>query len=114
MTAPLIPLNTFRLVLTPLISGSTEIYQSPTNVSAIMLSAHIANTTLTPYQVTVKLRKNTTVVNMVKNATIPPQEALNPFTGRVVLEEGNGFIIETTAPSGSLEVSLSVLENANT
>jgi hypothetical protein len=78
-----------------------------------MLSAHIANTTTIAHTVTVKLRKNTTVVTMVKNATIPSQESLNPFTGRVVLEEGNGFIVETNAPSGSLEVSLSILENAN-
>jgi len=113
MTAPLIPLNTFRLILTPLVSGSNEVYQSPTNVSAIMLSAHIANTTLSTHKVTVKLQKGASVVNMVKNASIPAEESLNPFTGRVVLEEGNKFIIETSAPSGSIEVSVSVLENAN-
>lgn len=114
MTAPLIPLNTFRLILTAIPSGSTAVYQSPTNVSAIMLSAHITNTTLTPYKATVKLQKGGTIVSMVRNATIPGEETLNPFTGRVVLEEGNQFIIESAAPSGSLEVSLSILENANT
>lgn len=114
MTAPLIPLNTFRLILTTLDSGSTEIYQSPTNVSAIILSAHIANVTPTLQQATIKLRKSGSVITMVKNSSIPPEESLNPFTGRVVLEEGNGFIIESSAPSGSLEVSLSILENANT
>lgn len=111
--AALIPLNTFRLILTGLASGSTTVYTAPVGVSSIMLSAHIANVTESLQRVTVKLEKSGSRVTMVKDAAIPAQESFNPFSGRVVLEETNKFILETTS-SGSLEVSLSVLENANT
>jgi hypothetical protein len=110
--AALIPLNTFRLILTSLPSGSTAIYTAPVGVSTIMLSAHIANVTESLQRVTVKLEKSGSQITMVKNAAIPADESFNPFSGRVVLEEGNKFILETSS-SGSLEVSLSVLENAN-
>jgi hypothetical protein len=39
-------------------------------------------------------------------------EALNPFPGKVILERNDALIMKT-AVSGSLEVVLSVLENAN-
>lgn len=120
MTAPIRPqeLNTFKLILKPLVSGSNLVYQeSVFDVSTIILSIHIANLTETSQFVTVKLEKSGSsgieTATLLKNAGIPPAESINPISGRVVLERGNKFIVETPAPSGSLDVSLSVLENAN-
>lgn len=119
MTVPIVPqeLNTFRLILKQLDSGSNTVYQEPTlDISTIVLSAHIANTTDVPQFVTIKLEKSGSAglqtATLVRNAAVPPYETLNPFSGRVVLERGNKFIIET-AVSGAFDVSLSVLENAN-
>ena len=114
MAAAKIPLNTFKLFLTPLDSGSTILYQETVaDVSAIILSLHLANLTENYQRATVKLQKSGSIVTIIKNAVIPPEEALNPFNGRVVLEKGNALIVETTI-SGSLHSTLSMLENANT
>lgn len=82
------------------------------------MSAHISNLTEQTQRISVKLQKKGTdeqdglIVTMLKNAAIPPEESLNPFTGRVVLEQGDKFIIETPV-SGAMEIALSILENAN-
>lgn len=126
-----VELNKFRLILKTLNNGENIIYQSGQpadesdtgplfDVSAIMLSAHIANLTNETKRVTIKLQKvdeldvPVTTVTIVKDAAIPPEESLNPFSGRVVLEVGDKFIVDTSATTGELEMALSVLENANT
>ena len=114
MTTPNVPLNTFRLVAVPLISGSNTIYQQITNnISAIILSAQITNISEADQRVTVQIEKSGSLpVTLLKNAVIPPEESLNPLAGKVVLEKTDKllFIAES---SGSLEAVLSVLENAN-
>lgn len=121
MSTPIRPqeLNTFKLILSGLDSGSNIIYEEPIfDVSTIILSAHISNLTEETQRVTIKLEKKNIngqpnkLVTMLKNAAVPPEESLNPFTGRVVLEQGDKFIVETPV-SGAMEIALSVLENAN-
>jgi hypothetical protein len=116
MSTPIRPaeLNTFKLILSGLDSGSNVIYEEPIfDVSTIILSAHIANLTLESQRITIKLQKKEgKLVTMLKNAAVPPEESLNPFTGRVVLEQGDKFIVETPV-SGAMEIALSILENAN-
>jgi len=111
--AELIPLNNFRLLLKPLESGSNVLYQETTNnVDTIILSLHLANKTETIKRVTVKLQNDDFTTTLIKNAPVPPEDAINPFAGRVVLEFGNSLIVETDT-SGSIDSSLSILENAN-
>jgi hypothetical protein len=114
MTAPTVPLNTFKLVATKLNSGSNTIYQQlNNNVSAIVLSTQITNVSEVDQRTTVQIEKSGSLpVTLLKNAVIPPEESLNPFAGKVVLERYDKlvFIAQT---SGSLEAVLSVLENAN-
>jgi hypothetical protein len=43
---------------------------------------------------------------------IPPYESLNPLSGKLVLERNDALYISTNQ-SGTLDVVLSVLENAN-
>jgi flavoprotein len=43
---------------------------------------------------------------------VPPNESLNPIAGKIVLERYDGFVVSSTN-SGSLQVVLSILENAN-
>ena len=109
-----VPLNTFKLIAKTLDSGSNLIYQETTrNISAIILSSQISNITGADKTVTVKIEKSgSSAVTLLKNATIPPTEALNPFAGKVVLEK-NDALYYITNTSASLETVLSVLENAN-
>jgi len=113
MATPQIPLNTFKLVLQTVPAGETTIYQENVkDVSSIILSAQIANTSNVLQRVSVKIRKGATTVYIIKNAAVPAEEILNPLSGKIVLEKGNAFIVEATN-GGVLDVQLSILENAN-
>jgi hypothetical protein len=114
MATSTLPLNKFRLIAKRLNSGDNTIYQEDLEVASIVLSCQITNMTGTTQVVTVLIEKNDDIGNpitLVKDASIPPNEALNPFGGKVVLER-NDKLIFNTSNTGTLETVLSVLENA--
>jgi hypothetical protein len=114
--APQIPLNTFKLIAKTLDTGSNLIYQeSVNNVSSIVLSSQITNITTASQHVTVKIQKSGSAeqFTLLKLATIPVNEALNPFAGKIVLEKNDALYYVLTGASGSLQTVLSILENAN-
>jgi hypothetical protein len=109
-----IPLNKFRVITKNLASGSNTIYQENQDFSTILLSAAVTNVTSSIQTVTVQVQKSgsASLSSLVYNAYIPIGEAFNPFPGKVILERNDALIMKTNE-SGSLEVVLSVLENAN-
>ena len=112
--ATALPLNKFRVITKNLASGSTTIYQEDLDISTILLSAAITPVTGSIQTVTVQVQKSgsASLSSLVYNAYIPIGEAFNPFPGKVILERNDALIMKTSQ-SGSLEVVLSVLENAN-
>jgi hypothetical protein len=110
-----IPLNKFRVITKNLLSGSNTIYQENEDFSTILLSAAVTNVTSSIQTVTVQVQKSGSLIppsSLVYNTYIPIGEAFNPFPGKVILERNDALIMKTNQ-SGSLEVVLSVLENAN-
>jgi hypothetical protein len=114
MSTQLPPLNKFRLLADTLSSGSNSIYREDLNISTIILSAQISNLTEQDQTLTVKILKSgsLTPITLLKDATIPPNEAIAPFSGKIVLERYDELIFQTPS-SSSLESVLSLLENAN-
>ena len=108
-----LPLNKFRLLTANLVSGSNTIYQENIDVATIILSCQITNLELATHRVDVAIQKSGSLdqIILLKNAGIPQNESLNPLAGKIVLEKNDAFVISTTS-SGSLDVVLSVLENA--
>jgi hypothetical protein len=108
-----LPLNRFRLLTTNLISGSNTIYQENIDVATIILSCQITNITGSAQSCDVAIQKSGSASQIVllKNGVIPVNESLNPLAGKIVLERNDAFVIKTSV-SGSLDVVLSVLENA--
>ena len=109
-----LPLNKFRLLTSTLASGSNLIYRENIDASTIILSAQITNMTGTVQRVDVAIQKSgsNAQTTLLRNAAIPPEESLNPLSGKVELERYDGLYFNTTI-SGSLQAVLSVLENAN-
>ena len=114
MATSQLPLNRFRVITKTLASGSNTIYQENQDLATILLSAAVTNVTGSTQTVTVQVQKSGSLglSSLIYNAYIPVGEALNPFPGKVILERNDALIMKT-AVSGSLEVVLSVLENAN-
>ena len=108
-----LPLNKFRLLTTTLASGSNTIYQENIDVATIILSCQITNITGSAQSCDVTIAKSgsTSQITLMKNGIIPVNESLNPLAGKIVLERNDAFVIKTSV-SGSLDVVLSVLENA--
>jgi hypothetical protein len=106
-------LNKFRLLTTNLISGSNIIYQENIDVATIVLSCQITNITSSIQSCDVAIQKSGSLsqITLLRNAVIPVDESLNPLAGKIVLERNDAFVIKTSV-SGSLDVILSVLENA--
>jgi hypothetical protein len=106
-------LNKFRLLTTNLISGSNIIYQENIDVATIVLSCQITNITGSIQTCDVAIQKSGSLsqITLLRNAVIPVDESLNPLAGKIVLERNDAFVIKTSV-SGSLDVILSVLENA--
>jgi hypothetical protein len=106
-------LNKFRLLTTNLISGSNIIYQENIDVATIVLSCQITNISPSTHTVDVAIAKSGSVapITLLKGSILPSNESLNPLAGKIVLERNDAFIIKTSS-SGSLDVVLSVLENA--
>jgi hypothetical protein len=108
-----LPLNKFRLITANLVSGSNIIYQENIDVATILLSCQITNITESAQYCDVAIQKSGSVteINLLKNGIIPIDESLNPLAGKIVLEKNDAFVVKTSV-SGSLDVVLSVLENA--
>jgi hypothetical protein len=110
----LVPINRFRVVTKTLVSGSNTIYQENLDIATILLSAAVTNVTSSLQSVSVQVLKSGSVnpTYLLYNSPVPVGEALNPFPGKVILEKNDALVMETTS-SGSLQVVLSILENAN-
>lgn len=110
----LVPINRFRVITKTLVSGSNTIYQENLDIATILLSAAVTNVTSSMQSVSVQVLKSGSVnpTYLLYNSPIPVGEALNPFPGKVILEKSDSLVMETTS-SGSLQVVLSILENAN-
>jgi hypothetical protein len=113
MATTTLPLNKFRLLTKTLDSGSNLIYSSSLDIATIILSSQITNISSSNQAVSVAVQKSgsTALSTLMNNGVVPPNESLNPFAGKFVLEKYDGLYM-TTSVSGSLEVVLSVLENA--
>lgn len=124
----LIPLNTFK-TKTSIITTSTNrpVYTAPVGTTAIVLMAQIANISTQTYSCTFVHHRNRQVLAdaqgngaqpanfdtfLVKDFLIPPNDAFNPVTGKLIIEELDSLRCYSES-SGTLMLTLSILESAN-
>ena len=93
------------------------IYTAPAGYTAIVLNAQAANVKSPNADVTVTLKLDKGGVEnvLIKQLVIPPNDAANLATGKLVLQAGDsliGFIENTDAPN-ALDLTLSFLETLN-
>lgn len=116
MSQILPPLNKFRLIAQTLNSGSNSVYTEEIDVSTIILTSTVANKSIDPqtYSLLVNKSGSVTPVSIINDMIIPSKETFTPIggEGKVVLEKGDAVIFETTTDN-VLDITLSILENAN-
>lgn len=105
-------LNVFKTVATTLTTSSTTIYTTPTGYTTIVLMAQVSNVTTTTKTVTVSHYAGSTDTELLKDFSVPGNDAVSATTGKLVLEAGQSVKALASANS-SLKIVLSILETLN-
>jgi len=107
-----LPLNTFRTRAFELTTNEQTIYTTPTGLTTIVLGAQASNIGNTPAAITFTLRKNNTDYVMLNAFEIPPHDAAEVTTGKLVIEEG-ASVKAVVSANNTINLVLSILETSN-
>jgi hypothetical protein len=109
-----IALNVFKTKTAELTTTNTSIYTAPAGKSSIILMAQIANITNTVGTVTIShfFSGTSTTTELLKNFSIPGNDAASAVTGKLVLEEGHELKVQASADN-KFKITLSILESVN-
>jgi hypothetical protein len=110
--ATALPLNTFRTKAFELTTSEQTIYTTPANLTTIVLGAQASNITTDPVTITFTLVKNGTNFVMLKDFVIPPNDAAEVTTGKLVIEEGSS-VRAVVSTNSAVNLVLSILETSN-
>ena len=107
-------LNVFKTKTAEITTSSVSIYTAPAGKSAIILMAQITNITNTTGTVTISHYYSGTSITteLLKNFSIPGNDAASAVTGKLVLEEGHELFVSASANS-KFKITLSILESVN-
>lgn len=111
--ANFVPLNTFLSVTGSLTATPLKLYQTPTTVSTIVLSAAIANISQNTQYFGMHIQKSgsSTPFYIVSGSGVAKGESTNPLPGKIILQAGDS-VYATSPNTGTVQVILSVLETA--
>lgn len=109
-----LPLNTFKNLPYPITTTLTSIYSAPLGITTIVLMAQASNVVSVPVTVSFvhysyRLARTTYII---KDITVPPNDARTLLDGKLVLETGDQIRIQAGA-NDSLQFIASILETAN-
>jgi hypothetical protein len=109
-----LPINVFRSVTAVLTDTLDVVYTAPANNTAIVLMAQVANVDSSEHAVTFVLVENPggTETELVKEFSIPSNDAASVVTGKLIVESGNQLKAQSST-SGELKLTLSILESRN-
>lgn len=105
-------LNRFKTETIELTTDNQTIYTAPTGYTGIVLYAHITNVASSSTTVTMSHVRSATTTEIIKDATVPVNDAYIPLDGKLVLQT-NDSIQASAGANSTLKVLLSVLETAN-
>jgi hypothetical protein len=106
-------LNVFKTVTASLLTTSTTLYTAPTGYTSIILMAQVSNITSATKTITFSHVSGVTTTELLKDFSIPPNDAVSATTGKLVLETGQSITASANVASSSVKVVLSILETSN-
>lgn len=105
-------LNTFRTVTATVTDSIANVYTAPQGYSAVVLLAQVSNLNAGTILVSgniYQLTGNNT--SLVRNAPLPPEDAISLVGGRLILQTGDSFAVGANV-NGVSQLTLSVLETS--
>ena len=113
------PLNKFLTIAVPVAPGEQTVYTAPVGVSAIVLYAQVANVGVNTYPTftfthrrksnSSRTSGNTRNIRVIKEAELPPNDALIVVDGRLVLER-TATVIDSIVING-IQSGIVTIEN---
>lgn len=107
-----LPLNSFKTKAVELTTNNQTVYVTPSGLTTIVLGAQASNISASTVTITFTLRKNDVDFVMLNAFEIPPNDAAEITTGKLVIEEGSSIKAQVSANS-SVNLVLSILETSN-
>lgn len=102
-------LNVFKTITANLTTVSTSVYSTPIGYSTVVLLAQISNITGNIIAVTAQIEQAGNITSLIENAPLPPNDAYNALTGRLIMNYGDQFKVSANVNSSS-QLTLSILE----
>lgn len=106
------PLNIFKTKAFELTTIEQTLYTSTVGFTGIILGAQVSNISSDPATITFILRKNNVDYVMLNQFTVPPNDAAEATTGKLVVEEG-ATVKAYASHDSRLNIVLSLLETSN-
>lgn len=105
-------LNTFRNITNVLTTSNTTLYTAPITSTSIILMAQVTNITASPANVTFVLNNVSSNTELAYNLSVPPNDAVNVLTGKLVLQNAHS-VFASAGVNSALKITMSVLETLN-
>jgi hypothetical protein len=105
-------LNIFKTVTAEITTTSAPIYVTPNGYTAIVLMAQVSNISSSAATVTASHYFSSTTTELLKNFSVPANDAVSATMGKLVLESGHSFVASASS-NGTLKIVMSVLETLN-
>ena len=105
-------LNIFKTVTADLTTSPATLYTAPTGYTAVVLMAQVSNVITSPAKVTISHYANSTTTELLKDFSVPANDAVSATTGKLVVETGHA-IKASSDTATALKVTLSILETLN-
>ena len=108
-----IPLNTFKTTTANVTTSATNVYTTPAGVTTVVLLTQVSNIDPTnSVSITANHVRGGNSISLIKNTTIPVNDAASLLTGKLILQTGDSFSISASA-NNRAQLVLSYLETAN-
>ena len=102
-------LNNFRTTLADITTTTTTVYTPPLGYSTVVLLAQVSNNGNQTIQITATVTRSGNDTNLIKEASVPTNDAITVLTGRLILTYGDELRF-TSSDDTSAQLTLSYLE----
>lgn len=107
-----IAINVFKTVTANVTTVGTEVYTAPSGYTAVVLLAHVSNTSNSTITITSDHVRSGVQTNLLTAAPLPANDAMTLLSGKMILQTGDKLSIRASANTAA-QLTLSVLETAN-
>ena len=102
-------LKNFRTTLADITSATANIYTPPAGYATVVLMAQVSNNGVATIQVSADVYRAGSATSLIKEASVPINDAISVLTGRLILNYGD-VLQFTSSDDTSGQLVLSYLE----